>query len=73
MRCERCTGLVVADHFIGGAISIEGWAFGGWRCVNCGAISLSRQTNGPSAVRRIRGIVKTGRQGVASGIKFHRP
>ena len=43
MRCERCAGLVVADHFIGGGTSIGGWAFGGWRCVNCGAIGLSGQ------------------------------
>jgi hypothetical protein len=73
MRCERCTGLVVADHFIGGASSIEGWAFGGWRCVNCGAICLSGQTDGPPVVRRLRGIVKPVRQTLASGTKFHRP
>ena len=53
MRCERCTGLVVLDHFIGGATSIEGWAYGGWRCVNCGAIGLSEETGvNPSAILR---------------------
>jgi hypothetical protein len=41
MRCERCAGLVVAEHFIGGGTSIGGWAYCGWRCVNCGAIGLS--------------------------------
>lgn len=56
MRCERCTGLVVADHFIGGASSIGGWAYGGWRCVNCGAIGLSEQAGGPPPmIRRVAG------------------
>ena len=73
MRCERCTGLVVADHFIGGASSIGGWAYGGWRCVNCGAIGITGQIGGPPAIRRLRGIVKTVRQGFTSGTKSHRP
>jgi hypothetical protein len=62
MRCERCTGLVVADHFIGGASSTEGWAFGGWRCVNCGAIGLSEQAAAQPAVRGVAGARKNDRQ-----------
>lgn len=38
MRCERCAGLVVPDHFCGDATFVGGWAYDGWRCVNCGAI-----------------------------------
>lgn len=53
MRCERCTGLVVADHFIGGGASIGGWAYGGWRCVNCGAIGLSGHTDTTPLVRSV--------------------
>jgi hypothetical protein len=55
MRCERCTGLVVADHFIGGASSIGGWAYCGWRCVNCGAIGLSGQAGAGPAIRGVVG------------------
>ena len=42
MRCERCAGLVVAEHFSAGKTSVSGWAYGEWRCVNCGAMGLSR-------------------------------
>ena len=38
MRCTRCGGLVVAEHFNGGETMIDGWAYQGLRCVNCGAI-----------------------------------
>jgi len=73
MRCERCAGLVVADHFIGGASSIEGWAFGGWRCINCGAIGLSGETGVLSSIRPVAGGGKYDRQSRTSGTKFHRP
>lgn len=38
MKCSRCEGLMVEDHFL----DFEGpfremWATG-WRCVNCGRI-----------------------------------
>lgn len=42
MRCERCAGLVVAEHFSAGGTSVNGWAYGEWRCVNCGAMGLSK-------------------------------
>ncbi len=74
MRCERCAGLVVADHFIGGASSLGGWAYGGWRCVNCGAIGLSGQAGGPlTIIRRVAGTAKTDRFSRVSGTKFRRP
>src|SRR6267143_1219840 len=55
MRCERCAGLVVAEHFIGGGTSIGGWAYGGWRCVNCGAIGLSGQAGAHPVLRSVAG------------------
>ena len=59
MRCERCAGLVVAEHFIGGAISIGGWAYGGWRCVNFGAIGLSGQAGAHPAYEVLQEAEKT--------------
>jgi len=47
MRCERCAGLVVAEHFSAGRTSVSGWAYGEWRCVNCGAMGLSRPVGRP--------------------------
>src|SRR5688572_12255797 len=73
MRCERCTGLVVADHFVGGATSIGGWAYGGWRCVNCGAIGLSRQTGATPLLRSVGGRRETGRQKVVPQTQRRRP
>ena len=58
MRCERCAGLLVVEHFIGGATSIGGWAYGGWRCVNCGAIGLSGQTGAHPVIRSVAGDKK---------------
>jgi len=45
MRCERCAGLVVPEHFCGDAGFAGGWAYDGWRCVNCGAIGSFGQTD----------------------------
>lgn len=45
MRCTRCAGLVVPDHFCGDAAFIGGWSYDGWRCVNCGAIGSFGQTD----------------------------
>ena len=41
MRCERCAGLVVAEHVSAGAPSVGSWVSGEWRCVNCGAVGVS--------------------------------
>jgi hypothetical protein len=73
MKCERCAGLVVAEHFIGGATSIGGWAYGGWRCVNCGAIGLSGQAGAHPAIRSVAGDENIGRQSRAPSTKFRRP
>src|SRR3970040_3214311 len=64
MRCERCAGLVVAEQFIGGTTSIGGWAYGGWRCVNCGAIGLSEQAGAHPVLRSVAGGEKKGRERV---------
>jgi hypothetical protein len=55
MRCERCAGLVVAEQFIGGATSNGGWAYSGWRCVNCGAIDVFGQAGGRPVLRPFPG------------------
>src|SRR6266705_1955522 len=62
MRCERCGGLVVAEHFIGGGTAIGGWTYGGWRCVNCGAIGLSGQAGAHPVLRSVAGGEKNCRQ-----------
>src|SRR5437016_4680349 len=73
MRCERCAGLVVAEHFIGGGTSIGGWAYGGWRCVNCGAIGLSGQAGAHPVLRSVAGGEKNCRQSRVPSTKFRRP
>ena len=41
MDCDRCGGLWVAEHFVGGdSDSVGAWQYDGLRCVNCGAIRL---------------------------------
>ena len=50
MRCERCAGLVVAEHVSVGATSIGCWASGEWRCVNCGAVGFSGPTGAHSGI-----------------------
>ena len=72
MKCERCTGLIVADHFIGGASPNGGWAFCGWRCVNCGAIALSGQAGAHRVIRTVSGGEKHDRKSRASGTGFRR-
>jgi hypothetical protein len=62
MRCERCAGLVVAEQFIGGETTTNGgWAYCGWRCVNCGAIAIFRQTDSRPVLRSVVGGGKRGR------------
>ena len=73
MRCERCAGLLVAEHFIGGGTSIGGWTYGGWRCVNCGAIGLSGQAGAHPVMQNVTGGEKNGRQSRAPGTKYRRP
>jgi len=63
----------VAEHFIGGGTFIGGWAYGGWRCVNCGAIGLSGQAGAHPVMQNVTGGEKNGRQSRAPGTKYRRP
>ncbi|WP_447974676.1 hypothetical protein [Nitrospira sp. Kam-Ns4a] len=57
MRCERCRGLMVVDHFVDLA-DVDGnlW-LRAWRCVNCGAVVepgiLRNRTATPSRIARL--------------------
>ena len=51
MRCERCAGLVVAEHVSAGAPSVGSWASGEWRCVNCGAMGVSDPVHAHAVTR----------------------
>ena len=72
MRCGRCAGLVVAEQFIGGATSNGGWVYGGWRCVNCGAIDFSGQAGAPPALRGAAVGDQSGRDRRAPATKIRR-
>ncbi len=39
MRCHRCQGLMVPEHFADSRIDTSEPRFDGWRCINCGAIT----------------------------------
>jgi hypothetical protein len=73
MRCERCAGLLVAEQFIGGGTFIGGWAYGGWRCVNCGAVGLSGQAGAHHVMQNVTGGEKHGRQSRAPSTKYRGP
>jgi hypothetical protein len=53
MRCERCAGLVVAEHVSAGAPSVGSWVSGEWRCVNCGAVGVSDPVHAHAVTRGI--------------------
>ena len=55
MRCERCAGLVVVEHFSAGTTSVGCWASGEWRCVNCGAMGVSEPVSEQPVARGIAG------------------
>lgn len=39
MRCQRCRGCMVRDHFMD-VLNVSGeMDFEGWRCLNCGDIT----------------------------------
>lgn len=38
MRCRRCRGLMVVDHFVDLADDQGGLWLRAWRCVNCGDV-----------------------------------
>ena len=63
MRCERCAGLVVAEHVSVGATSIGSWASAEWRCVNCGAVGVSGPTDAHPGIESRGGNEKVGGQG----------
>lgn len=62
MRCKRCAGLVVAEHVSMGATSIGCWAYGEWRCLNCGAMGFSEPASAHPVARGITGNEKSGGQ-----------
>ena len=62
MRCERCAGLVVAEHASVGGPSIGCGAFGEWRCVNCGAVGVSAPVSGHPVAQAMAGKEKVGVQ-----------
>ncbi len=39
MRCHRCRGLMVPEHFEDSRIDSGEPRFDGWRCINCGAVT----------------------------------
>jgi hypothetical protein len=43
MRCERCGGLKVVDHFYGMSNDVPAWKYDGLRCINCGSITAFMQ------------------------------
>ena len=63
MRCHRCDGLLVLDHFIDmGDSSGQLW-LRAWRCVNCGMVE------DPAIGRRHR----QGRRGLLASLKRRIP
>ncbi len=38
MRCHRCDGLLVLDHFVDMGDNMGQLWMRAWRCVNCGAV-----------------------------------
>jgi hypothetical protein len=39
MRCQRCQGCMISDHFMD-LMNVTGeMDFNGWRCLNCGNIT----------------------------------
>lgn len=62
MRCERCAGLVVAERASVGGTSVGCWAFGEWRCVNCGAMGVSAPVIGHPVAQAMAGKEKVGVQ-----------
>jgi len=49
MACERCGGFKVSEYFYGADSSCGFWSYHGYRCVNCGAISVENETLGAEA------------------------
>jgi methionyl-tRNA synthetase len=46
MACERCGGFKVSEYFYGADSSCGFWSYQGYRCVNCGAITVEREELG---------------------------
>lgn len=56
MKCVRCRGLMVRDHFYDLLDDTGRLSFRGWRCVGCGnvldpVIVRNRRTHGPAPLR----------------------
>jgi hypothetical protein len=39
MKCERCGGLKLIEHFYGTSTDVSAWMYHGVRCINCGSIT----------------------------------
>src|SRR5262245_25140616 len=39
MRCQRCQGCMISDHFMDLLTGSSELDFKGWRCLNCGEIT----------------------------------
>ena len=49
MSCERCGGFKVSEYFYGADSSCGFWSYQGYRCVNCGAITVEKEELGAEA------------------------
>jgi RNase P subunit RPR2 len=53
MRCQRCQGYLITDHFMDILNVSDEMNFTGWRCLNCGDITdpviVRHQQAAPSA------------------------
>jgi hypothetical protein len=46
MVCERCDGFKIAEYFYGSDASTGFWSYQGYRCVNCGSITVESENLG---------------------------
>ena len=62
MRCKRCNGLMLAEHYAEDELEEQQAGRGALRCVNCGAMVT---------VRMLRNLVARQAEGI-KGAPFHR-
>src|SRR5262245_12603506 len=72
MRCGRLEGRGGAEHLIGWTTPTGGWAYAGWRCVNCGAINFPTKAGVPPGLRGGVGGGENGGRRRVSSPKFRR-
>jgi hypothetical protein len=64
MKCERCNGLMLEDHFMDMKDLSEGMWVSSWRCMNCGhaadpVMIANRQRHAPLQVRQEEMVQET--------------